>query len=92
MDKTYELPQNEILFFLISRQEDRDGEHESSNVDMLEKLSRMSINDASLADWHLGFHISLVYKSVFYTMLFLLESIFLITVTVLDCRHMWVTV
>ncbi|KAL8149077.1 gamma-tubulin complex component 4 homolog isoform X2 [Apium graveolens] len=45
--------------FFISRQEDRDSEHESSNVDMLEKLSRMSINDASLADWHLGFHITL---------------------------------
>lgn len=45
--------------FFISRQEDRDSEHESSNVDVLEKLSQMSINDASLADWHLGFHISL---------------------------------
>lgn len=45
--------------FFISRQEDRDSEHESSHVDMLEKLARMSINDASLADWHLGFHISL---------------------------------
>lgn len=63
----------------MSRQEDRDSEHESSHVDMLEKLARMSINDASLADWHLGFHISLVYKSVFYKMLFMLELIFLVT-------------
>lgn len=74
LDKIYELPQNGILFFLISRQEDRGSEDESSNVDMLEKLSRMSINDASLADWHLGFHISLVYKSVFYKMLFYLNQ------------------
>ncbi|WOH01579.1 hypothetical protein DCAR_0520963 [Daucus carota subsp. sativus] len=45
--------------FFISRQEDRDTEHESSHVDVLEKMARMSTNDASLADWHLGFHISL---------------------------------
>lgn len=68
----HELPQNGILLFLMSRQEDRDSEHESSQGDMLEKLARMSINDASLADWHLGFHISLVCKSVFYKMLTLL--------------------
>ncbi|XP_028124755.1 gamma-tubulin complex component 4 isoform X1 [Camellia sinensis] len=45
--------------FFISRQEDRDTEHDSSHSDMLEKFARMSTNDASLTDWHLGFHISL---------------------------------
>ncbi|KAL7172120.1 hypothetical protein ACSBR2_031755 [Camellia fascicularis] len=45
--------------FFISRQEDRDTEHDSSHPDMLEKFARMSTNDASLTDWHLGFHISL---------------------------------
>ncbi|CAK9175334.1 unnamed protein product [Ilex paraguariensis] len=44
--------------FFISRQEDRDTEHDSS-PDVLEKLARMSTNDVSLSDWHLGFHISL---------------------------------
>ncbi|GMP87634.1 hypothetical protein CsSME_00039928 [Camellia sinensis var. sinensis] len=43
----------------IQRQEDRDTEHDSSHSDMLEKFARMSTNDASLTDWHLGFHISL---------------------------------
>ncbi|GFS39754.1 similar to GAMMA-TUBULIN COMPLEX PROTEIN 4 [Actinidia rufa] len=46
-----------VLFF--SSQEDRDTEHDSSHPDMLEKFVRMSTNDASLTDWHLGFHISL---------------------------------
>ncbi|KAI7982616.1 Gamma-tubulin complex component 4 [Camellia lanceoleosa] len=45
--------------FFISRQEDRDTEHDSSHPDMLEKFACMSTNDASLTDWHLGFHISL---------------------------------
>ncbi|KAL6500310.1 Gamma-tubulin complex component 4 [Orobanche hederae] len=44
--------------FFVSRQEDRDSEHDSA-ADTLEKLARMSINDVSLTDWHLGFHISL---------------------------------
>ncbi|KAF5931360.1 hypothetical protein HYC85_032233 [Camellia sinensis] len=43
----------------IQRQEDRDTEHDSSHSDMLEKFAHMSTNDASLTDWHLGFHISL---------------------------------
>ncbi|KAA8543087.1 hypothetical protein F0562_021418 [Nyssa sinensis] len=45
--------------FFISRQEDRDTEHDLSHPDMLEKLAHLSTNDASLTDWHLGFHISL---------------------------------
>ncbi|XP_052172126.1 gamma-tubulin complex component 4 [Diospyros lotus] len=45
--------------FFISSQEDRDAEHDSSHPDMLDKFGRMSTNDASLTDWHLGFHISL---------------------------------
>uniref|UniRef100_A0A5B7C4N5 Gamma-tubulin complex component n=1 Tax=Davidia involucrata TaxID=16924 RepID=A0A5B7C4N5_DAVIN len=45
--------------FFISRQEDRDPEHDLSRLDMLEKLAHLSTNDASLTDWHLGFHISL---------------------------------
>ena len=49
-----------VLFF---RQEDRDAEHEASPSDMVEKLVRMSTDDASLTDWHLGFHIFLVYPS-----------------------------
>ncbi|KAL6515969.1 Gamma-tubulin complex component 4 [Orobanche gracilis] len=44
--------------FFVSRQEDRDSEHDSA-ADTREKLARMSINDVSLTDWHLGFHISL---------------------------------
>lgn len=54
--------------FLIFRQEDRDAEHEPSHEDMLEKLAHMSINDASLTDWHLGFHISLVNQTIFLTL------------------------
>ncbi|KAH7838364.1 hypothetical protein Vadar_025494 [Vaccinium darrowii] len=45
--------------FFISRQADGDTEHDSSQQDMLEKFARMSTNDVALADWHLGFHISL---------------------------------
>ncbi|KAM7521465.1 hypothetical protein LguiA_011367 [Lonicera macranthoides] len=45
--------------FFISRQEDKDREHDSSHKNVIEKLAGMSINDASLTDWHLGFHISL---------------------------------
>lgn len=44
--------------FFISRQEDRDSEHDSPS-DTLEKLARMSTEDKSLTDWHLGFHILL---------------------------------
>ncbi|GER24727.1 gamma-tubulin complex component 4 homolog [Striga asiatica] len=39
-------------------QEDRDSE-DDPEADTLNKLARMSTNDVSLTDWHLGFHISL---------------------------------
>ncbi|KAL4572123.1 hypothetical protein LXL04_018892 [Taraxacum kok-saghyz] len=38
--------------FFISEQEG------NSDMNMTEKLTRMSVNDGSLSDWHLGFHIS----------------------------------
>ncbi|KAL8530985.1 hypothetical protein ACS0TY_007843 [Phlomoides rotata] len=44
--------------FFISRQEDRDSENDSP-ANMLEKLARLSTNDVSVTDWHLGFHIFL---------------------------------
>ncbi|GAB4829907.1 Gamma-tubulin complex component 4 [Ancistrocladus abbreviatus] len=45
--------------FFIRRQEDRDAEHGSSYSDTLGKLERLSVDNSSLTDWHLGFHISL---------------------------------
>ncbi|GFP85577.1 gamma-tubulin complex component 4 homolog [Phtheirospermum japonicum] len=47
-----------VYGILHDQQEDRDSEHDSA-ADTLEKLARMSTNDVSLTDWHLGFHISL---------------------------------
>lgn len=47
-------------FISFLRQEDRDVENSSSHLDISEKLARLSTNDATLTDWHLGFHISLV--------------------------------
>lgn len=44
----------------IFRQEDSDVEHGSSDPDISEKLARLSTDDTSLTDWHLGFHIFLV--------------------------------
>lgn len=46
--------------YLLFRQEDRDVENSSSRPEISEKLSRLSTDDASLTDWHMGFHISLV--------------------------------
>jgi hypothetical protein len=46
--------------YLFFRQEDRNVENNSSHPEISEKLSRLSIADASLTDWHMGFHISLV--------------------------------
>ncbi|KAF7818194.1 gamma-tubulin complex component 4-like protein [Senna tora] len=43
----------------IKRQEDRDTELGSSPPDVSEKLAQLSTDDATLTDWHLGFHISL---------------------------------
>ncbi|KAJ1402362.1 Gamma-tubulin complex component protein [Sesbania bispinosa] len=47
------------LVHLLFRQEDRDIENSSSHPEISEKLARLSTDDASLTDWHLGFHISL---------------------------------
>lgn len=58
-----------VLFF---RQEERDVENEASPSDMIEKMSRMSTDDASLTDWHLGFHIFLVYPLAIF-LLFILN-------------------
>ncbi|XP_060178637.1 gamma-tubulin complex component 4 [Lycium barbarum] len=44
--------------FYISSQDDKDSEQESA-PHLLEKLTRLSVTDTSLSDWHLGFHISL---------------------------------
>ncbi|KAF8387872.1 hypothetical protein HHK36_026534 [Tetracentron sinense] len=45
--------------FFIRRQEDREIENESSHPDMFEKLAHKIPDEASLTDWHLGFHIFL---------------------------------
>uniref|UniRef100_A0A7N0TTA7 Gamma-tubulin complex component n=1 Tax=Kalanchoe fedtschenkoi TaxID=63787 RepID=A0A7N0TTA7_KALFE len=42
--------------FFIQRQEDRNAEQDSSQSQMVASLS---IDDSSLKDWHLGFHVSL---------------------------------
>ncbi|CAM8980751.1 unnamed protein product [Rhodiola kirilowii] len=42
--------------FFIQRQEDRNADQDSSQSQMVASLS---IDDSSLKDWHLGFHISL---------------------------------
>ncbi|KAK9275158.1 hypothetical protein L1049_022417 [Liquidambar formosana] len=55
----YGILQDQHGEFFIRRQEDRDVEQDSSHPDTLEKFARMSTNDASLTDWHLGFHIFL---------------------------------
>ncbi|XP_027117835.2 gamma-tubulin complex component 4-like [Coffea arabica] len=44
--------------FFISRLESRDAENDSP-AEVVERLTSMSTNDASLTDWHSGFHISL---------------------------------
>lgn len=45
--------------WLCFSQDDKDSEQESA-PHLLEKLTRLSVADTSLNDWHLGFHISLV--------------------------------
>ncbi|XP_057966554.1 gamma-tubulin complex component 4 homolog isoform X2 [Malania oleifera] len=55
----YGILQDQHGEFFIRRQEDKDIEHGASHPDVLEKLARMSTDDASLTDWHLGFHIFL---------------------------------
>ncbi|XP_021805208.1 gamma-tubulin complex component 4 homolog isoform X1 [Prunus avium] len=55
----YGILQDQHGEFFIRRQEDKDVEHGSSHRDISEKLARMSTDDTSLTDWHLGFHIYL---------------------------------
>ncbi|KAF3436460.1 hypothetical protein FNV43_RR23552 [Rhamnella rubrinervis] len=55
----YGILQDQYGEFFIGRQEDRDSEHGSSQPDLSEKLARLSTDDTSLTDWHLGFHIVL---------------------------------
>ncbi|KAJ7972974.1 Gamma-tubulin complex component [Quillaja saponaria] len=55
----YGILQDQHGEFFIKRQEDRDVEHSTSHPDISAKLARMSTDDTSLTDWHLGFHISL---------------------------------
>ncbi|KAH1108028.1 hypothetical protein J1N35_011796 [Gossypium stocksii] len=45
--------------FFIRRQEDQNMEYNSSIPDTSEKLARLSADDTSCMDWHLGFHIFL---------------------------------
>ncbi|KAK6941007.1 Gamma tubulin complex component protein, N-terminal [Dillenia turbinata] len=45
--------------FFIRRQEGRDAEQESPHPDVPEKLASLLIDDATLTDWQLGFHIFL---------------------------------
>ncbi|KAH1058295.1 hypothetical protein GYH30_002728 [Glycine max] len=59
----YGILQDQYGEFFIRRQEDRDVENSSSHPDISEKLACMSTDDASLTDWHLGFHISLVLRN-----------------------------
>ncbi|XP_031261658.1 gamma-tubulin complex component 4-like [Pistacia vera] len=55
----YGILQDQHGEFFIRRQEDRDVEHGASHSDISEKLVRLSTDDTSLTDWHLGFHIFL---------------------------------
>lgn len=59
-------PEIGYIVFLLCRQEDRDAESGLSLPDMPEKLARLSTDDTSLTDWHLGFHISLVLLSLYF--------------------------
>ena len=57
---------------LCCSQEGRELEKDFSNLDMTRKLTRLSIEDSSLADWHLGFHISLVcFRDVSFYLIFI---------------------
>ncbi|KAE9589461.1 hypothetical protein Lal_00000563 [Lupinus albus] len=55
----YGILQDQHGEFFIRSQEARDVENSSSHPDISEKLARLSTDDASLSDWHLGFHICL---------------------------------
>ncbi|OMO81948.1 Spc97/Spc98 [Corchorus olitorius] len=55
----YGILQDQHGEFFIRRQEESDVEYGSSIPDISEKLARLSTDDSSLRDWHLGFHIFL---------------------------------
>ncbi|XP_006655007.3 gamma-tubulin complex component 4 [Oryza brachyantha] len=55
----YGILQDQYNEFFIRRQEDRDEENESSQVDAADKFTQKSAKEASLASWHTGFHVSL---------------------------------
>lgn len=55
----YGILQDQHEEFFIRRQDDTDVERGSSQPDVSDKLARLSTDDTSLTDWHLGFHIFL---------------------------------
>ncbi|PIA61346.1 hypothetical protein AQUCO_00300709v1 [Aquilegia coerulea] len=55
----YGILQDQHGEFFIRRQEDMEVENASSPPEIFEKSVRKSPDDASLSDWHLGFHIFL---------------------------------
>lgn len=55
----YGILQDQHGEFFIRRQDGRDVENDSTHPDFVEQLMQKSTDDASLTDWHLGFHIFL---------------------------------
>ncbi|KAK9136862.1 hypothetical protein Sjap_007456 [Stephania japonica] len=55
----YGILQDQHGEFFIRRQEDTDVVNNSSPQEMIGKSERTSLDDASISDWHLGFHIFL---------------------------------
>ncbi|KAG0517023.1 hypothetical protein BDA96_09G052300 [Sorghum bicolor] len=55
----YGILQDQYSEFFIRRQDDRDGENESSQRDVSDKFKHKLAKDTSLASWHTGFHVSL---------------------------------
>ncbi|XP_066363165.1 gamma-tubulin complex component 4-like [Miscanthus floridulus] len=55
----YGILQDQYSEFFIRRQDDRDGENESSQRDVSDKFKQKLAKDKSLASWHTGFHVSL---------------------------------
>uniref|UniRef100_A0A0D9ZUE6 Gamma-tubulin complex component n=1 Tax=Oryza glumipatula TaxID=40148 RepID=A0A0D9ZUE6_9ORYZ len=55
----YGILQDQYNEFFIRRQEDRDEENDSSQVDVADKFTQKSAKETSLTSWHTGFHVSL---------------------------------
>ncbi|KAL6607815.1 hypothetical protein ACP70R_040878 [Stipagrostis hirtigluma subsp. patula] len=55
----YGILQDQYSEFFIRRQDDRDGENESSQRDVSDKFMQKLAKEASLTSWHTGFHVSL---------------------------------